>query len=259
MRPPKFECLFCSSDTGPFTRMEHPIPESLGNDDLVLDRGFVCDPCNQYFGSKIESEVLASPPFNIERTAFAIPTKKGKLAWYDGDGFSLHSTGSANRLFVVGYEDLSKAYRLLDSGLVVVETPPSYGDLLARFFLKVGIELLLFSESPDPYSTKFDLARRCARFGDRSQEWDVASGIYPHREHLKLSARTDELGKLETRQIYQYEIGVMASGDVVLSFVFTQHVFACNLSRPSLDEYLLGFNVHNTFMLRKATKSRRYP
>ncbi len=37
-------CLFCGSN-GPFLRLEHIIPESLGNDDLVL-QGEVCDVCN---------------------------------------------------------------------------------------------------------------------------------------------------------------------------------------------------------------------
>ncbi|MBI4962570.1 MAG: hypothetical protein HY913_04775 [Desulfomonile tiedjei] len=257
MRSPRFECLFCRSTNGPFRRMEHLIPESLGNDDLVLERGSVCDTCNQYFGSKIESKVLASPPFSIERTAFAIPTKKGRLARYDGDGFSLHSTGSTNRILVAGYDDLSKAQRVLDSGLVVVEPPPSYGDLLARFFLKIGLELLLLSERVDPYSTKFDLARRCSRFGYRAQEWDVAYGIYPHRDHLKVSTRMDELGELETHQIYQYEMGVMPCGDVVLSFAFTQHVFACNISRPSLNEYLTEFNANNAFTLHNRWRTTR--
>jgi len=229
--------------------VEHPIPESLGNDDLILDPGFVCDPCNQYFGSKVESKVLASPPFNVERTAFAIPTKKGRLPRYDGDGFSLLPTGYTNRLLVVGYGDLSKGYRVLDSNLLVVDPPPGYGELLARFFLKVGLELLLFSEEMDPYSKEFDLARRCSRFGIRAHEWDVASGAYPQRGHLKVSTRTDELGELETHQIYQWDMGVMASGDVVLSFAFTQHVFACNITRPPLDEYLLGFNARNVFTL----------
>jgi hypothetical protein len=95
MHPP-FDCLFCRSTAGPFNRIEHPIPESLGNDDLTLAKGFVCDPCNQYFGSKIEQRVLAAPPFNIERTAQAIPTKKGKLASYHEKDLSLYSTGSAN-------------------------------------------------------------------------------------------------------------------------------------------------------------------
>ncbi len=53
-------CLFCSS-RGTFNKPEHIIPEALGNDDLLLYNE-VCDKCNQYFGSKIESFVLGKTP-----------------------------------------------------------------------------------------------------------------------------------------------------------------------------------------------------
>jgi len=59
-------CLFCHSD-GPFTRPEHIIPEALGNDDLI-QRDEVCDKCNQYFGSKLESFVLGKTPLAFWRT-----------------------------------------------------------------------------------------------------------------------------------------------------------------------------------------------
>jgi hypothetical protein len=46
-RTPPFECLFCRTrDRSGFTRVEHAIPESLGNDDFVIPAGFVCDVCN---------------------------------------------------------------------------------------------------------------------------------------------------------------------------------------------------------------------
>ena len=120
---PPFDCLFCRSMTGPFNRIEHPIPESLGNDDLTLDKGFVCDPCGQYFGSKIEQRVLAAPPFNIERTTQAIPTKKGKLASYHEKDLSLYSTGSANTLLVVSSGDHGKTCKKISRGLIVPEEP----------------------------------------------------------------------------------------------------------------------------------------
>ena len=93
-------CLFCGTRTAPFSRVEHPIPESMGNDDLVLPHGVVCDTCNQYFGSKIEAKALCSPPLDIERMAFAVRSKKGRVPNYRTDGFSLHSTGSTNHVVV---------------------------------------------------------------------------------------------------------------------------------------------------------------
>src|SRR5260370_33896829 len=102
MRVPPFRCLFCGvRERSRFTRVEHPIPESLGNDDLVLPVGFVCDSCNQYFGSKIESRVLSAPPFDIERTSQAIRTKKGRLPKCQSNGFALVSTGYWDAMLVV--------------------------------------------------------------------------------------------------------------------------------------------------------------
>jgi hypothetical protein len=248
VRPP-FNCLFCRTTAGPFNRIEHPIPESLGNDDLTLEKGFVCDRCNQYFGSKVEARVLASPPFNIERTTQAIRTKKGKLASFHEKDLSLFSTGSANALFVASQGDDKKTLEKISRGLVIPQEPRSYDNLFVSFFLKLCLELLLTVEGGVPYSPLFDAARRCARYGEGCTEWDVAWGIYPNRNDLYISSRVDEFGLLDTHQIYQWGIGRMASGDVILSFVFVQCVFACNLSRPSIMEYLLGFNARNSFPL----------
>jgi hypothetical protein len=106
------------------------------------------------------------------------------------------------------------------------------------------------SDEEDPYSSHYDDARRCARYGDGASEWDVGYGVYPRRRDLVLARRYDEIGPLETRQIYQYEMGIMGSGDRILCFGFMTHVYACNLSRPFLLEYLLGFNARNEFVLQ---------
>jgi len=246
---PPFDCLFCRTTTGSFNRIEHPIPESLGNDDLLLQKGFVCDGCNQYFGSKIEQRVLSSPPFNIERMAQAIPTKKGRFAFYEEKDLVLLSTGSANALYVVSPGDHKKTWDKISRGLIIPRVPLSYDNLLVRFFLKMGVELLLTVEGGFPYSDSFNAARRCARYGDGASDWDFAWGIYPNRRDLHVSSRVDEYGRLDTHQVYQWELGTMAGGDIILCFVFVQCVFACNLSRPPMLEYILGFNCRNSFPL----------
>jgi hypothetical protein len=232
--------------------VEHPIPESLGNDDLTLSVGVVCDACNQYFGAKLESRVLAAPPFGVERVGQAIRTKRGRLPKYEEEGLVLVSTGFWDRVLVVAPDpsDCSKARRVLSDRIVYTTAPPGHEDLLARFLLKVGLELATLGNGVDLYGSAFDSARRCARFGELATRWDIAYGRHPGRQELKISSRVDEFGPLETRQIYQYEIGIMPSGDLVFCFVFVNHVFACNLSRPSITEYLLGFNARNRVSLR---------
>lgn len=249
------DCLFCrTTDQSAFTRVEHPIPESLGNDDLTLPLGVVCDRCNQYFGAKVESSVLARPPFGVERVGQAILTKKGKHPKYDEKGLSLLSTGFWDQVLVIvpDISDRTKAERLLSSpGIFYPEAvAPGHTELLVRFLLKVGLELASLADGVNPYDSGFDAARKCARFGDAARHWDFGYGLYPRRRDLKLSSRVDEFGPLETRQLYQYEMGIMPSGDLVFCFVFVTHVFACNLNRPFIAEYLLGFNSINDFTLK---------
>jgi hypothetical protein len=47
-------CIYCLSETGPFTSEEHIMPESLGNYDTFLPKGFVCDPCNNNILSTLD-------------------------------------------------------------------------------------------------------------------------------------------------------------------------------------------------------------
>lgn len=55
-----FKCIFCLRSDRTFCSTEHVIPQSLGNDELVLPVGWVCDSCNQHFGTEIEAKALHS-------------------------------------------------------------------------------------------------------------------------------------------------------------------------------------------------------
>jgi hypothetical protein len=240
----KNTCLFCESN-GPFTKLEHPIPESLGNDDDVLLPGYVCDNCNQYFGSKIEGPVLNSPPFCIERMVAAVKTKKGKLPWYGQNGkFIMQSTGYWDTIAFdpVYYENNKK---------LILFPPPNHGNLIARFMLKMGIELLVNSKFDDPYDSRFEKARKFARYGCSDLSWEVSHGIFPNKEELLISEHEDHIGKLETRQLYRYEMGMLSNGDVILSFMLNAQLFACNLISPSIEVYIEHFNKINDSCIKK--------
>ena len=88
----------------------------------------------------------------------------------------------------------------------------------------MGLELFAMAESMAPYESRFNAARECARFGTAADDWDFAIGLYPDRDGLPTRARVDHYGPLETRQIYQYGLGVVVSGDVLFSFVYATSV-----------------------------------
>jgi HNH endonuclease len=87
---PPFKCLYCLKDKNEvsFTKVEHTIPESLGNQSYVLPVGFVCDDCNNFF-STIENTVLSSPAFKVERTSAGILTKKQRYSKIERPGIKM--------------------------------------------------------------------------------------------------------------------------------------------------------------------------
>jgi hypothetical protein len=245
-KPPANDCLYCRRTDVPFERIEHPIPESLGNDDLIIPKGWVCDPCNQYFGAKLEFKALNLPPFSIERTAFNVRSKKGRQAHHQDDGFALAATGWGGKIAVINQGNILGALRVVRDGLYVPRVPRDYDDLIARFLLKVGLGVLLV-QGVDTFDRQFDWARRCARYGERARDWDVAYGAYPRREDIHLPRRWDGMRPIDTHHLYQFSAGRMESGDVMFCFIYATSVMAINLSRPPATEYILRFNVANEF------------
>lgn len=244
------KCLFCLSCDGPFTATEHPIPESLGNDDLTLDPGFVCDPCNQYFGSKVEGPAVNSPPFGIERVACDIKTKKGKHPKFERyPPVSLFPTSFLDRVIIVASKDY---WSWIEKTACLVPPRAPRDDLqTSRLLIKMGLELLLLGDGPNPYESRFNASRSFARFALPGSAWQISCGLYPRKQDLLIAEREDEIGSIITHQIYQYSIGIMQSGDVIFCFVYRTHVFGVNLIQPSIQEYVEGFNPLNEFRLEK--------
>ena len=71
-------CIYCKRRDQPFASEEHVIPESLGNDEIVLPRGYVCDTCNNGMLASLDGALLSAPPVAAMRV-FAVPYgKSGK-------------------------------------------------------------------------------------------------------------------------------------------------------------------------------------
>jgi hypothetical protein len=77
MEPP-FICIFCNN-SGPFSSVEHIVPESLGNDIFILGKGWVCDKCNNTI-SAFEGRAISKSIIGIERCRLGVITKKKKPA-----------------------------------------------------------------------------------------------------------------------------------------------------------------------------------
>lgn len=171
---PPFICIFCESH-GPFSSEEHIVPHSLGNDLVVLAKGWVCDACN-HTCSKFESRVLYSSILGAERCRMGVKTKKGRPAHSKTYGVSWFAEPEkpAN---IVTVEARWDQVPILVSGdesrgkLILPFHDPSNVDI-ARLLLKIGVEVtapMLCKRSQRP---AYDLlAAKNHVISDSNQTW----------------------------------------------------------------------------------------
>jgi hypothetical protein len=72
-------CLFCRRGDGGFIGREHVFPESLGNTEIVLPSGVVCDRCNNGVLSELDQVICEFMPVAVRRTILGIRSKAGKI------------------------------------------------------------------------------------------------------------------------------------------------------------------------------------
>jgi hypothetical protein len=72
-------CLFCRRSDGGFSSREHVLPESLGNTELVLPPGVVCDRCNNGVLASADKTLCEFFPLTMRRTLLGIRSKAGTV------------------------------------------------------------------------------------------------------------------------------------------------------------------------------------
>lgn len=72
-------CIFCKLNSESSVSIEHIIPESLGNVEHVLPRGWVCDRCNNYIAREVEKPFLETRYAKCARFEMRVPSKKKRV------------------------------------------------------------------------------------------------------------------------------------------------------------------------------------
>lgn len=174
------KCIFCKSTTGPFNTREHILPESLGGEDwALLPDGLLCDACQNSFGSSVEQQALGSYPLNQLRVLFRIPTKKGKAPWFR---FSEGMMKASSRPKTMEYEPSPPFIKAIKEGRksqIRIIAEPTRPDMICRFLLKMGLEVVASDKTSKVFSKKYDSARKYASLGEKSSDW-----WYLQRENL---------------------------------------------------------------------------
>jgi hypothetical protein len=166
------KCIFCKSTTGPFNTREHILPESLGGEDwALLPDGLLCDACQNLFGSSVEQQALGSYPFNQLRVLFQIPTKKRKATWFQSSEGILKASSTPN---LIEYEPPPQLFEALKEGRksqIRVLAEPKRPDMICRFLLKMGLEVVSSDGTGIIFNKKYDPARKYALLGEKSSDW----------------------------------------------------------------------------------------
>ncbi len=137
-------CIFCKDASASFTTEEHVVPESLGGGDWsLLPNGLVCDKCQNYFGAKIERNVLGDTPFQLIRVLLSLPTKKRRAPkFFDSLEGILEATGLPNSFYYAPTTHMRGAIEAERKSQVRFPARPKDPRAVCRFLLKIGVETL---------------------------------------------------------------------------------------------------------------------
>ena len=140
---PPMLCVLCG-ESGQFNSVEHLVPESLGNDILVLGAGWLCDACNNIC-SGFESRALSSSILGVERCRLGVVTKKRKPARASLFGVLWEAEPLRKRGVVSAEADWSQIPILPRADGTYTMAFPLHDTSnydIAKLLLKMGLELL---------------------------------------------------------------------------------------------------------------------
>ncbi|MCG9968388.1 HNH endonuclease [Pelotomaculum terephthalicicum JT] len=216
-------CIFCMSD-GPYTTVEHIIPESLGNTENILT-GVVCDKCQNYFGKEVESYVLSKSPFAFWRVLYNLKSKKGKSPYYDttlpliqkGSIPDTHIYNDNNIIFhpaniseesivevEINDKELQNSILSGNKNKINIMMTPKMLIQIGRFLGKMALEFLYKAYGDEVFDKRYDDIRKYARYGTVKTIWPVLhSSLNKSLINFKIDEDNDSM---ETRTLYRYGI-----------------------------------------------------
>jgi len=240
----QWTCLFCLSN-GPFSD-EHIIPESLGNDDLILTNQ-ICSKCNNHF-SKLEEYVLQKTPLALWRTFLGIQTKKRKLPSvnisqpkqekgrfssvhpkHDSIGFTAHDDGSTS-VDVFDPNIINEISSGQRDQFRLVLTPKTLFNL-GRFMCKMGIELVCQENPQEARLSQFEIVKSFSRFGKFDGFWPIFHFSNGHPNDFRRCG-VDTEGFFERVDCYSYQLLQFGKEYVLFCFGMGSDNWIVSLNDP---------------------------
>jgi len=158
-------CIYCLKRSASFNSEEHIIPESLGNEELILPRGYVCDRCNNGVLSRLDNFLLDFEPISFLRVIYSPYTKAGKLPTASYQNISIKKTHPRN--IVLTAKDKSgwiKNLKEMDDGQVSfsikIRGRKFNPKVIGRTLYKIALGMVAYDQGAEvARDPKFDMAR----------------------------------------------------------------------------------------------------
>lgn len=246
------KCIFCKNNSDNTKSFEHIIPESLGNKSHVLQKGIVCDKCNNYFSTKIEKQVLELSYFKSLRHRNEILTKKNRLPTenafvkhpLDGhieiikrNGNVLEVNVEKKELFeLINNRNINKLY------IPILTEPEKNNIYISRFLGKVALEALADKLcNVDNWNNEFvehtdlDDLRNYVRFG-HGKFWNYNQRkVY---EEYDIFQDLEDINKpINYQTLYEYDFLYIDMKFLFFVCIIFGIEYVINMREPNLELY----------------------
>jgi hypothetical protein len=155
-------CLYCEREDREFKGNEHVVPESLGNNNLILPKGVVCDQCNNGVLSQLDNHLVNFPLFGVMRNIYDIKSKStGRVPEARYADVHLSQLDEKNiKIRVLRKQSYSRT----EHGFNFTITPKRYRrrdrKKLARCLFKIAIGLIYIDHGEMAWSKRFRPIKR---------------------------------------------------------------------------------------------------
>jgi HNH endonuclease len=192
---PENRCIYCLTTKGDFGSEEHIIPESLGNKEFILPRGYGCKkPCNNEILSWLDQQLCENIFMGFLKVWHGIPNKQGNppylsaqnltATWIPGVG--PHVAAKPNQKIILNR-------RILEAGCEAfsLRVRGRFQPLIiARALYKIALGMVAFNHGhEEACGSRYDAARAFIRKGQD----------FPNHLLLRTESRDEVMPKGEMR------------------------------------------------------------
>jgi len=169
---------------------EHIFPESLGNDELVLPKGYVCDKCNNGVLSQLDTALIKFEPVAFLQVHLVPHTKNGSLPKANFQNMTMERT-SHNHIKIVLKDEsggiqnkapLGDDWYSFSMNIRGKSVTQKFIKMLGRALFKIALGIVALSQGREQAcSARYDSARKfILGEGDFNNNFFIQNNGKPH-------------------------------------------------------------------------------